>query len=100
MTMNFLHTKMVVEQGDLVEVVFQCNAVSGVNVMLLDDPNYQRYCTGLRFIYHGGGHFTRSPARVVPPHPDSWDVVVDLGGAPGTVQASVRIVKLAGPGEG
>jgi len=87
--MNFLHSEVNTGPGDVVEVSLQGNAA---NVMLMDAINFQNYRDGRQFTYHGG-HFTRSPAVVRPPHPGQWFVVVDLGGAAGRVSASVRVVR-------
>ena len=85
---NFLNTTITTFQGQVVEVMLSGNAA---NVMLLDGANYQHYRNGRPFRYYGG-HFTRSPVRIAPPHPGLWHVVVDLGGAQGRVNASVRLV--------
>jgi hypothetical protein len=87
--MNFLHSGVSTGPGDIVEVILQGNAA---NVMLMDTVNFQNYRNGRKFTYYGG-HFTRSPAVVRPPHPGQWYVVVDLGGGAGRVSASVRVVR-------
>lgn len=60
----------------------------GANVFLVNDQNYKRYRRGDNFYYYGG-HFTGSPVVIRPPTPGAWNVVVDLGGAAGTISASV-----------
>ena len=87
--MNFLKTEVNTGPGDVVEVTLQGHAA---NVMLMDSSNFQHYQAGRQFTYHGG-HFTRSPAILRPPHPGHWYVVVDLGGGAGRVSASVRVVR-------
>ena len=81
-----LHYEMNAGPENLVEIT-----ISGAaNVQLMDDRNYEDYCVGKTFHYHGG-HATHSPVRLRPPHQDHWHIVVDLGGGPGSVKAAVRI---------
>jgi hypothetical protein len=87
--MDFLHTDFHGGRDTVVLVTLDGRA----NVMLLDDLNFSAYQGGRAFNYFGGWA-TTSPVRLVPPHTDHWHVVVDLGGASGTVRASVRIVGL------
>ena len=84
---QYLHTEVDVEGSAVVEVVLHGNAA---NVMLLDGANFASYRQSRPFTYHGG-HYTRSPAIIRPPHPGRWHVVVDLGGAQGHVRASVSV---------
>ena len=86
--MDFLHTEF---QGSSDEVVL-VTLDSQANVMLLDDMNFFAYRDGRSFNYYGGWA-TRSPIRLVPPHIGHWHVVVDLGGASGTVRAGIRIIR-------
>ena len=87
--MKFLHTDLGVVAGGSVVVV----RLSGTeaNVLLLDDSNLASYRRGQRCQYHGG-HFTRSPARIVVPTTGRWNVIVDLGGYVGTINASVEVL--------
>jgi hypothetical protein len=64
---------------------------SGANVMLLDDLNLSHYRRGDRFEYFGG-LATLSPVTLTVPRTGSWNVVVDLGGGAGRVDASVRVL--------
>lgn len=86
--MDFLHTDFHGGTDHLVLVTLDAQA----NVMLLDAANFPAYRDGRSFTYYGGWA-SRSPVRLQPPHYDHWHVVVDLGGAPGRVGASVRIVR-------
>jgi hypothetical protein len=61
------------------------------NVMLMDPANYSEYAQGNAYRYYGG-HATVSPFRLLVPSPGVWHVVVDLGGGPGEVRASLRLV--------
>jgi hypothetical protein len=88
--MNYLHYELDLKAGDTVEVKLDKQA----NVRLLDESNFSSYRRGGRHTYHGG-LAKQSPARLVPPHPGHWHLVVDLGGYAGTVRASVRTVQTA-----
>jgi len=88
---KFLHYEIRAGKGDAIEVVLHGNAA---NVLLLDDPNYDSYRSGQRFRYHGG-YFNRSPVVLRTPTSGRWHVVVDLGGRPGRVSASVRVLSHA-----
>lgn len=61
------------------------------NVMLLDDINFARYQQGDRHDYYGG-HFRSSPATISVPTTGRWNVVVDLGGYSGHVEAAISVV--------
>lgn len=87
--MNYLHSDLgQLEAGALVDVTLRGTEA---NVMLLDPVNVTRYRQGQGFQYHGG-HYTRSPVRIVVPRAGHWHVVVDLGGVAGRVEASVDIL--------
>lgn len=58
------------------------------NVHLVDATNYDRYRRGLDYRAHGGRQ-VRSPATLIVSHSGRWYVAIDLGGAAGTVRASV-----------
>lgn len=87
--MNFLQYDIRTTPGSAVEVTLIGNAA---NVFLMDDNNFQNYRAGRPFKYYGG-YFTRSPVILVPPSAGRWHVVVDLGGGPGHVNASVRVLQ-------
>jgi hypothetical protein len=78
-------------QGDVVEVTLSGSAA---NVFLVDSSNFNSYKNGRRYTYFGG-NVTRSPARLVVPRSGRWYLVIDLGGYPGQVKHSMRI--LPGP---
>jgi Domain of unknown function (DUF1883) len=84
--MIHVHQQIDLTADDVVEVTLDGRA----NVMLLDPTNYERYLRGESFRYHGG-LAERSPALLTPPHPGSWNVVVDLGGYPGHVRAGIQV---------
>jgi len=86
--MNYLHYELDLTGDDIVEVTLDKQA----NVRLMDETNFSNYKRGERHHYHGG--LTKhSPARLAPPHSGHWHLVIDLGGYPGTVTASVRALR-------
>ena len=86
--MDFLHRRELLNQGDVVLV----NCSHQCNVILLDDDNFSKYRSGQRFKYFGG--FQKIlPAKIIAPKQGYWTVVLDLGGASGTVSHSIRIIK-------
>jgi hypothetical protein len=60
------------------------------NVMVMDDLNLSDYRSGRQFRYFGG-HFDKSPINIPAPGVGRWNVVVDLGGRGGQVEAAVRV---------
>jgi hypothetical protein len=85
--MNYLHYDLYLEPDNIVEVTLDKQA----NVRLLDDINFSHYKKGNRHKYYGG-LAKQSPARLKPPIPGHWHLVIDLGGYAGTVKASVRVI--------
>ncbi|MCK9400656.1 MAG: DUF1883 domain-containing protein [Bacteroidales bacterium] len=86
--MNYLHYEFSLTSNDVVEVTLDKQA----NVRLLDSSNFQKYRSGQKYTFYGGG-VTKSPVHIRPPHGGHWHVVIDLGGYAGTVNASVNIIK-------
>ena len=84
--MNYLHHEFDAGPDDVLEVTLQGRA----NVLLLDDENYEKYKAGYRHTATQGGWAKVSPVHFVPPRQGHWHVVIDLGGYPGKVTASVR----------
>ncbi len=58
----------------------------------MDDINFSSYRPGRSFRYHGG-LAKRSPVHLAAPHTGHWNVVVDLGGYAGSVQAGVSFLR-------
>ena len=85
---EYLHQEFDLAPGETVEVNLAGNAA---NVMLLDPANFEAYREGRPFRYYGG-YAPTSPFRIVPPGPGRWHLVVDLGGGPGSVQASASVI--------
>ncbi|WP_368670566.1 DUF1883 domain-containing protein [Myxococcus sp. AM011] len=88
-SVKFLHYEVDTSDGDEVVVALSGNAA---NVRLMDTLNFSSFRRGRRHSYLGG-HFTRSPAVLRPPHGGHWHVVVDLGGYRGSVHATVRVMR-------
>jgi hypothetical protein len=86
--MNHLAAELDLRSNDLVEVTL----TRAANVMLMDRANYGHYTSGRDFTYYGG-HFTETPAVLAAPRAGRWQLVIDLGGAPGTVSAGYRVIQ-------
>jgi hypothetical protein len=85
--MNFLHSRVHIDEGDAVLVKLHGTEA---NIRVMDDLNFRRYRSGSRHRFFGG-HYRESPAVIHPPCGD-WNVVVDLGGFGGKVEASVHVI--------
>lgn len=72
--------------GDAVRVEIDRDA----NVLLVDDHGLEAYSRHQPFHYVGGG-YPKGHALVGIPGAGNWHVVVDLGGSPGSVQATITI---------
>ncbi|WP_072159921.1 DUF1883 domain-containing protein [Pluralibacter gergoviae] len=86
--MSYIHSREYVENGSIVSV--QCS--HQINVLVMDDQNYNKYRNGSRFTYHGG-FYTHFPANIAVPHSGYWNVVLAL--APGhraNIQYSINII--------
>ncbi|HFJ9319537.1 TPA: DUF1883 domain-containing protein [Bacillus tropicus] len=86
--MNYSYAQKQLNRGDIVSVQLDKQA----NVLLLDSANYNRFRRGERYNYHGGLAKV-SPARIVTPSTGLWYIVINLGGAPGTVRYSIDIIR-------
>ncbi len=87
---KYIHYEFDTSPGDVIEVELDRAA----NVQLLDRENYDHYGERQPYRYYGG-YAKVSPVTLSPPHPGHWHVVIDLGGGPGRVRASVRMVSEA-----
>jgi Domain of unknown function (DUF1883) len=85
---EYLHRELELAEGDVVEVMLSGTAA---NVLLLDETSFQNYRQGKPFEYVGG-YAQTSPYRIQAPRPGRWHLVVDLAGAAGRVQASLRVI--------
>lgn len=86
--MNYLHYDFQLTTNDVVEITLDQQA----NVRLLDSNNYNSYKSGRQHRYIGG-LAKSSPIRLSPSHNGFWHLVIDLGGYPGKVNASVQVRK-------
>jgi D-alanyl-D-alanine dipeptidase len=86
--MNYLHARFNAERGATVDVTLSRR---GANVMLMTDEQYDHYSRGDAFDYYGE-NFQTVRARVEIPSSGNWNLVVDMGGAPGSVTASYAVV--------
>jgi hypothetical protein len=85
--MEFLHKELKLSTGDVVEVTLDHAA----NVQILDPANFELYRKKKPYRYHGG-HAKETPVRISAPSAGRWFLVIDLGGAPGTVRAGVSVL--------
>jgi hypothetical protein len=85
--MTFLHWE--VNLDDDGGVVMQLDRQA--NVLRSDDTSFYAYKSGLSYRYHGG-LAKRSPVILPAPHASRWHVVVNLGGYPGHVNASLSVI--------
>jgi hypothetical protein len=85
--MNFLHYPLRLTNESAVRVDLDKRA----NVKLLDGSNFSRYRSGSTHRYFGG-QAVRSPIVIRAPHAGDWHLVIDLGGYPGSVRASVSVI--------
>lgn len=89
MTRSFVkHDLGSLQGGELVTVTLGERA----NVRLLDANNFQRYQRGEGHTLIGG-EALRSPIRLRVPHADHWYLVLDLGGAAGTIHSNVTVTQ-------
>ncbi len=87
--MDSLHYNVVTGPGDKIRVYLRGNAA---NVLVMDDANFQKYQQGLQYKYYGG-RYTRSPAIIKPAVYGRLNVVVNLGGFAGEVNAVVQVLR-------
>ena len=85
--MNYLFYEVDAGPQQVIQVTLDKQA----NVKVMDAANYHQYRSGRRYTYYGG-LATVTPFRISPPSHGHWYVVIDLGGYPGTVRASVSVL--------
>lgn len=81
------HDLGTVAAGTVVEVTLRHRA----NVLLMDAHNFNRYRRGESHRYIGG-EALESPLHHEVPNGGHWVVVLDLGGAAGRIESSVRVL--------
>jgi len=90
---NYLHKKMELHEGDVLEITLK----QPVNVLLLTDDDYQHYGSGTAYNYHGGAVADADSAySIAVPYTGTWNLVLDLGDKPGTIEYSIHIVRASG----
>jgi len=85
--MNYLHYEFDIGPDKLIQITLDKQA----NARLLDNSNYQNYRAGQQYRYYGG-LIRVSPANLRAPYQGHWHLVIDLGGYPGTITASVQTI--------
>jgi len=86
--MKFLHYEVSAQQGDIIHVTLRGTEA---NVRVMDDINFHAFQSGRQHRY-AGGHFKSSPVNIPAPSSGKLNVVVDLGGYAGRLEASVRVI--------
>lgn len=86
--MKYLYYEVNAGPNDIIEV----NLNKQANVRVMDSSNYQNYRRGRRHRYYGGLAKKR-PVHITPPRQGHWYVIIDLGGNPGSVRASVKVLR-------
>lgn len=86
--MEHLLSPVEAEAGDTIEVTTDRPA----NVRLLTPAEYDNYLRGRAYQAVRDGVTPTGLVRFPVPHAGRWDVVIDLGGKPGRVEASVALL--------
>jgi hypothetical protein len=85
--MRFNHVRLHLARGARVEVTLSRR---GANVRLMTDLDFNRYQNGAEYSYYGE-NVDGTLYNLFAPEAGWWNLVVDLGGAPGSVNASYSI---------
>jgi hypothetical protein len=85
--MNYLKYEIDAGPTEVIEVILDHAA----NVQLMDLANFSNYTAGRLYRYFGG-YVKQTPFHIQPPHQGHWYVIIDLGGYPGSVRASVQLI--------
>lgn len=86
--MQFIHAQEYLHQGNIVRVTLDKQA----NVRIFDDSNFSNFRNGRSANYYGG-RALRSPVDIAVPYTGNWHVVIDLGGARGTIKHRIQYLK-------
>jgi hypothetical protein len=87
---KLLHTQVAAGPQNIVEVFL---SRPNANVVLLDDANWWLYQRGQVYQPQAGGFFqATNTVRLRAPIQANWHLVVDLGGQPGDITATYRVV--------
>lgn len=71
--MSYIQSREWVESGSVVSV--QCS--HQINVLVMDDTNYNKYKRGLNSQVYGG-FYTHFPVNIPVPHSGYWNIVLAL----------------------
>ena len=85
--LNYLHYKVTVGPNKVIQVDLNRQAF----VRLMDTSNFNRYVMRKEYDY-SGGLAQSSPVNMIPPHLDTWHIVIDLDGRAGQVKAKIKIL--------
>ncbi|CFR16177.1 DUF1883 domain-containing protein [Yersinia enterocolitica] len=86
--MTHIHSREYMEDGNVVTV--ECS--HQINVLLMDDSNYNSYRRNGRATYYGGW-YTHFPANISVPHSGHWNVVLALpAGHRANIKYSINII--------
>jgi hypothetical protein len=83
-----LHYDVTTARGDFIRVRLSGSAA---NVLVMEDGEYENYRNGRTYNYYGG-YYTRTPVIIRPGVYGKLNVVINLGGLPGSVSAVVHVV--------
>ncbi|AZS56809.1 DUF1883 domain-containing protein [Pectobacterium parmentieri] len=86
--MSYIHSRVRADAGDIISV--QCS--HQINVLVMDDTNYNRYKSGNnpRVL---GGFYTHFPANIEVPSSGGWNVVLALPpGRKASIKYSINVI--------
>jgi len=85
---KYLHYDFNAGPNNVIQVTFN---MSWVNVLLMDELNFNNYTLGRAYTYYGGKADT-SPYNLRPPQNGHWNLVVDRGGENISTGVSVKVI--------
>lgn len=85
---DFIHAREYLNAGSAVNL----NCDTQCNFMVMTDTEFNNYRNRRGFTYYGGS-YKHFPARIVIPHSDNWNVVIDLGGGKAQIRYSLTYTK-------
>ena len=88
--MKFIHTDLgMLNGGEIVEVTL---SGSQANIKLMTSSNFQLYKSNRNHNCYVG-LATKSPVKIPIPSAGHWHITIDLGGYPGTIESSIKIIR-------
>ncbi|MCM7773465.1 DUF1883 domain-containing protein [Enterobacter asburiae] len=73
--MDFLHTRVHLKTGDIVEV----HVSHPCTILVMPEDEFERFHRGEKHRCHRGGYFVVLPARIPAPAAGLWHIVIDAG---------------------